>query len=78
MSGRNQPSLEGSCGATSAFITVFTAEVSAPRLQLIGAFRDGLEPVKSASISEPRMRTTTLTAIGSSVAPSPSTISSAA
>ena len=46
-------------------MTVFTAEVSAPRLQLIGAARAALEPVKSTSMSSPRMRT--VTAIGIAV-----------
>ena len=45
------------------------------RLQLMGALRAGLDPVKSASISEPRMRMVTSTWIGASLAPSPSMMS---
>ena len=46
--------------------------MSAPRLQLIGAFRAGLDPVKSTSISLPWMRTVTQIGMLSSVSPSPS------
>jgi hypothetical protein len=51
---------------------VFTAEISAPRLQLIGALRAGLDPLKSTSISLPRMRTVTQIGMLASLSPSPS------
>ena len=75
VSGRNQPSLDGSWGPTIALTIVLTADCNAPRAQLIGPATAGGQPVKSIVMPSPSMVTATLTWIGSLLTPSPSMIS---